>query len=101
MRFGMSPCTSCTDSSHGRVLLTGGNSAVQRKRRFRMGWSVSALLSLLSTCSIGGLPGAAHHKALASGGEQAVVVKGVLGIYPRLLLGVSLEMHCHPVRLAQ
>ena len=52
MRFGMSPCTSCTDSSHGRVLLTRGNSAVHRKRRFRMGWSVSALLSLLSTCSI-------------------------------------------------
>ena len=28
-------------------------------------------------------------------------MKGVLGIYPHLLLGVSLEMHCHPVRLAR
>ena len=52
MRFEMIHCTSCTESSHGRVLLTDGSSTVQRDRYFSMRWSVSALLSLLSTCSI-------------------------------------------------
>ena len=46
MRCEMIPCTSCTDSSHGRVLLTGGRSTVQRKRHFSVRWSVSAPLSL-------------------------------------------------------